>query len=316
MQCRSAKALSPRSRARPRLPRLVLSSGLWSAVARVVDRARRPPQRNAQRSPAVPALLQGGGTVTARARLLKPDFFDDEDLALVPFGARLLFQALWCQADREGRLEERPLKLAAFAFPYDNEVQRAARESVVEYIDALVQAGCVVRYEVDGQKLLWLPHFKKHQKVHQNEPQSVLPPMVTNGYQRNASHASGAESGSGNKAEADREAEAKAVASRAFVPNLEPPFPDEPGFVGEFVRHWETKHGRHPGGSMVSDAAQLERDFGFDACMQVCQDTNWEKGPAWLRPKLEQRARAPVGVGASTTLAPRPKSLLYDYEET
>ena len=43
-----------------------------------------------------------------RTRLLKPGFFMNEELARLPVRARLLFAGLWCLADREGRLEDRP----------------------------------------------------------------------------------------------------------------------------------------------------------------------------------------------------------------
>lgn len=122
----------------------------------------------------------------ARARLLKPDFFEDETITSLPFGARLLFEALWCLADREGRLEDRPARIAAFAFPpMGNERQQAqARRECPQWLDLLLNAGSVQRYEVQGESYLLLTHFKDHQRIHQNEPQSSLPPPLdTNGNQ-------------------------------------------------------------------------------------------------------------------------------------
>ena len=55
-----------------------------------------------------------------RARMIKPSFFLNEDLATLPYEARLLFIGLWCVADREGRLEDRPRRLKAELFPYDD----------------------------------------------------------------------------------------------------------------------------------------------------------------------------------------------------
>lgn len=112
----------------------------------------------------------------ARARILKPDFFDDEKLSRIPFQARLLFQALWTLADREGRLEDRPEKITAYTFPYDNPLQVKARKEAPGMLDVLVEAQLVERYEVDGEKCLWLPHFKDHQKTHEREAKSALPP--------------------------------------------------------------------------------------------------------------------------------------------
>ena len=53
-----------------------------------------------------------------RIRYLKPEFFSDEDLARLPHSTRLTFAGLWCWADREGRLEDRPEFLKAMIFPY------------------------------------------------------------------------------------------------------------------------------------------------------------------------------------------------------
>lgn len=104
----------------------------------------------------------------ARARNLKPAFFLNEELGLCPFEARLLFQGLWCLADREGKLEDRPLRIKAELFPYD----------VVD-VDALLSTlashGLIIRYEAKGMKVVKVVNFVKHQKPHQNETESELP---------------------------------------------------------------------------------------------------------------------------------------------
>lgn len=113
----------------------------------------------------------------ARIRALKPDFFKDEDLAELPFWVRLLFQGLWCHADREGRIEDRPLKIKAEIFPYD-------KISVIQGIDLLAQPKkhspnhrpFVVRYKVDGENYLQIIEFLKHQSPHHTERDSVIPP--------------------------------------------------------------------------------------------------------------------------------------------
>ena len=47
----------------------------------------------------------------ARARNIKPGFFDNETLGELPALTRLLFIGLWCLADREGRLQDRPKRI-------------------------------------------------------------------------------------------------------------------------------------------------------------------------------------------------------------
>lgn len=103
-----------------------------------------------------------------RARNIKPDFFLDEDLATLPFEARILFAGLWCCADREGRLEDRPLRIRAAVFPYDN-------LDVDALLNALCKSGQLVRYQVNGQKCIQIKGFKKHQNPHHTEKDSILP---------------------------------------------------------------------------------------------------------------------------------------------
>lgn len=104
----------------------------------------------------------------ARIRSIKPGFFLNEDVASLPFQWRLLFVGLWTQADREGRLEDRPMRLKAALFPYD-------AVSIHDGLVELEKIGLIVRYEGDGQKLIAIPTFGKHQIPHRMEPPSELP---------------------------------------------------------------------------------------------------------------------------------------------
>jgi hypothetical protein len=107
-----------------------------------------------------------------RARLLKPGFFSNEELARLPVRARLLFAGLWGLADREGRLEDRPQRIKAAIFPYD-------RVNVEPLLQALSAAGFVKRYTVAYTRCLALPTFATHQHPHHHEPPSLLPPPPT-----------------------------------------------------------------------------------------------------------------------------------------
>jgi hypothetical protein len=104
-----------------------------------------------------------------RARLLKPGFFTNEELARLPVRARLLFAGLWCLADREGRLEDRPERIKAAIFPYE-------RVRIRPLIAALTRAGIVKSYTVAYTRCLALPSFCKHQRPHPRETPSFLPP--------------------------------------------------------------------------------------------------------------------------------------------
>lgn len=103
-----------------------------------------------------------------RARLLKPDFFRDEELCELPFEVRLLFAGLWTLADREGRLEYRLKRIKADLFPYDDGVDVAAG---LERLNG----NFITIYESDGDKFIQINTFSKHQHPHIKEPKSTIP---------------------------------------------------------------------------------------------------------------------------------------------
>jgi hypothetical protein len=104
-----------------------------------------------------------------RARSLKPGFFTNEHLGALPPECRLLFQGLWTQADRAGRLEDRPARLKVMVCPFDAIDVDAA-------LTSLEQAGFIRRYVVNGIHLIAISTWSKHQRPHPREPKSELPP--------------------------------------------------------------------------------------------------------------------------------------------
>ncbi len=104
-----------------------------------------------------------------RSRNIKPGFFENEALGMLKPLARLLFAGLWCVADRQGRLEDRPERIRAMLLPYD-------RCDVNKLLDDLDGAGFIRRYEVDGNKYIWVVKFLKHQNPHRNEKGAGIPP--------------------------------------------------------------------------------------------------------------------------------------------
>lgn len=104
----------------------------------------------------------------ARARNIKPGFFKNEELAECQPLARILFAGLWCAADREGRLEDRPKRLKAEYLPYDTCDADAL-------LNELARRGFIVRYVVDGAAYIAIPTFGEHQNPHVKEPASRIP---------------------------------------------------------------------------------------------------------------------------------------------
>lgn len=105
----------------------------------------------------------------ARIRSVKPQLFLNEDLAELEPLVRFLFIGLFCYADREGRLEDRPKRLKPCVLPYEN-------CDLDALLGKLHDAKFITRYEVDGQRYIWIPGFRKHQKIHKDEQPSVIPP--------------------------------------------------------------------------------------------------------------------------------------------
>lgn len=103
-----------------------------------------------------------------RSRNLKPGFFTNEQLAECSFESRILFEGLWCIADRLGRLEDRPKRIKGQLFPYDN-------VDINKMLGELEIQGLIVRYEVCEKKYIEIPTFLKHQSPSTREVNSVIP---------------------------------------------------------------------------------------------------------------------------------------------
>ena len=105
----------------------------------------------------------------ARSRNIKPGFFLNDKLAEVEPLGRLLFAGLWCLADREGRLKDRPKRIKAEVLPYDS-------CDIDKLLNDLWRHGFIIRYEVDGERFIQVVNFLKHQNPHHKEAKSEIPP--------------------------------------------------------------------------------------------------------------------------------------------
>ena len=107
----------------------------------------------------------------ARARNIKPALFKNELLGVADPLLTLLFISLWTLADKSGRLEDRPLRIKAETFPYRENLD------INGYLTQLYRLGFIVRYVVDGQPLIQVVNFEKHQTPHNTEKSSLLPSL-------------------------------------------------------------------------------------------------------------------------------------------
>jgi hypothetical protein len=106
-----------------------------------------------------------------RARNIKPGFFTNEVLADLPPLTRLLFIGLWTEADREGRLEDRPTRLKLRLFPMD-------KFDVNDALEQLSRKGFISRYLADGSQFIQILAWHKHQRPHVKEAPSTIPAEV------------------------------------------------------------------------------------------------------------------------------------------
>ncbi len=106
-----------------------------------------------------------------RSRNIKPGFFVNEYLGTCEPIEALLFEGLWCIADRSGRLENRPLRIRGQIFPYRN----ISALEITRHIQNLSSNGFLIEYEVDGVDYIEICNFDKHQNPHKNEKASEIP---------------------------------------------------------------------------------------------------------------------------------------------
>jgi hypothetical protein len=71
-----------------------------------------------------------------RARNLKPGLFKNELLGEANPLLTILFEGLWCLSDREGRLEDRPLRFCAEIFPYRRKIKEKHVDEMLWWLDA------------------------------------------------------------------------------------------------------------------------------------------------------------------------------------
>lgn len=225
----------------------------------------------------------------ARSRNIKPGFFKNADLVDLPAFTRLLFAGLWCLADREGRLEDRPKQIKIELLPADN-------CDVEEMLVSLAVRGFIERYEVDGQKYINLPNFHKHQKPHFKEVPSTLPPPKPLPRQVLAPTQVGADHdlGSGKQQPRSVPTTTQVVASPADSLNLIPdvlipdslssdcPAPRRSALLGRGAQGQDDK---------FDEFKMAGIDAGVD-----CSNADWEESrPMFNRSGFEAQLRAAAG---------------------
>jgi hypothetical protein len=108
-----------------------------------------------------------------RIRTVKPEFWEDEVVGLLPRDARLLFISTFNMADDEGLLRWTPAYIKAQTFIYDDDL---TLKHVEVLMGLLTDAGLLFPFVggVARQQMAVIVNFRKHQRI--NRPQkSKLP---------------------------------------------------------------------------------------------------------------------------------------------
>ena len=158
----------------------------------------------------------------ARIRTIKPEFFTSESIVALSPLARLLYVALWCEADREGRMAWKPRTFKMRYLPADAcDIDALCAE--------LVAGGLVALY---GDGFAGIPKFAKHQHINPREAASGLPdPDASSTRDARVGHASvtaesrdsdaqGGKEGKGKEGERTRADARTAPADAVAAPDL------------------------------------------------------------------------------------------------
>lgn len=204
----------------------------------------------------------------ARIRTIKPEFFTSEDIVELDPMARLLYIALWCEADKEGRFCWKTKTFKMRYFPADScDIDALA--------DALVTRGLVCLY---GDGLAFIPSFKSHQHINPREKESVIPsPDDVEESTRRArvEHASVTVITHAGRKEG-REGKGKVVASKreTLIP--------ENFSISENVKSWADANGHdqldaHLANFIDTAKAKGYKYIDWDAALRKAISGNWAK---------------------------------------
>lgn len=104
-----------------------------------------------------------------RARNIKPALFKNELLGQADPLLTILFIGLWTLADRDGKLEDRPLRIKAEIFPYRD------LPDFNGYLTELERLDFIHRYTAQNMSIIHIKNFSLHQHPHRTEKLSDLP---------------------------------------------------------------------------------------------------------------------------------------------
>ena len=109
----------------------------------------------------------------ARKRMLDPNIWVSEDVAMLSIFARLMFIGMISNADDEGKGRANVAYLKSTIFPYDEDV---STRKVNDALKTISEHCSVEIYEVDGKQYYRFKNWKSWQKVEKPSPSQIPNP--------------------------------------------------------------------------------------------------------------------------------------------
>lgn len=116
----------------------------------------------------------------ARKRMLDPNIWVSEDMAMLSIFARLMFIGMISNADDEGKGRANVAYLKSTIFPYDEDI---TTRKVNEALKSIAEHCSVEIYVVDGKQYYRFKNWKSWQKVEKPSPSQIPNPTQQFGEQ-------------------------------------------------------------------------------------------------------------------------------------
>lgn len=97
-----------------------------------------------------------------RIRTTRPEYYTSPTVGEMSWDARLVFHDLWSYVEDNGVNYDSARLFKSACMPYDGD---HVIDRIEAAFDELEKLGCVIRYERDGHRLLFVPGFREWQKV-------------------------------------------------------------------------------------------------------------------------------------------------------
>jgi Txe/YoeB family toxin of Txe-Axe toxin-antitoxin module len=110
-----------------------------------------------------------------RIRSIHPNFFEDGDIKLLSPWTIIYFPYLWCRADKNGILKDRPSELRPKILPSNINAEICLRELASPKKESPRHPPFILRYEADGEKYIKILKWKDYQNPHPHEKDSKFP---------------------------------------------------------------------------------------------------------------------------------------------